>query len=109
MPNGRHGAVLIPLDAVRQFLASIPGDPVVARRDRKEMHLSDVTRLAECHTDANVFVEGQTLDPYPGVAIVLHFLLKGLFRDRRQSIWVTEDRSIFEGLKQFWLTWLGRS
>lgn len=98
MPNGRHGAVLIPREAVKQFLASIPGDPVIAVPDGKEVTLSDVMRLAERHPDAEVLVEMQHLDP--GIAVVLHF---------PQWVWVTEDCDVFEDFKQFWLEWLGRS
>jgi len=70
MPNGRHGAVLIPRDDLRQFFDSIQGNPVLGKFEGADILLSDVKRMVKSHAEGEVFVEGQWLDP--GTAVVIH-------------------------------------
>lgn len=119
MPNGRHGAVLIPREEILRFLDSIDGDPVVGTLGRAEVLLSAARQLVkDCNVvDAGrIFVEGQHLDTVgegekwsPGIAVVLHL-------DRRTGpgiehkwLWVMPTSVVYEGMKRFWLGWLGRS
>jgi len=102
MPNGRHGAALIPRDDLNRFLDSISGDPIVGRIQGEDVVLSHAIRLAKSYREREVLVEGQDLDPLPGAAIVIHFGPKAW-------LWVGEEQGIYEDLMKFWLGWVGRS
>jgi hypothetical protein len=106
MPNGRHGAVLIPREELKQFLDSIPADPIVGKLGRAYMALADLKRLARINLDEEIFVEGQYDDARR--AVVIHFRRKTWFQIKETWVWVLEDSAVFEALKEFWLGWLGR-
>jgi len=109
MPNGRVGGVLVSRDDLRGFFGSIEGDPVVGKINGTEVLLSEVKRLAQSYEGEEIFVEGQRVEAGETIpirstgelALVIHF-------SNTKWLWVSDDRPVFEGLKQRWLKWHGK-
>ncbi len=93
MPNGRHGAVLIPRDDLTRWFQSIDGDPVVGSFDGTQVVLSEVQRLVENLTEESVFVEGQWEDSRR--FLVIHF-------EQDRWLWVPETSAAYGALFKLW-------